>query len=134
MEIIRRLGLALFLLMIMVLLVAGCSQNPSEQVEEIVLGAAPGIYSSPVWIAENKGYFREQRLNVKIREFASGRTGLQSMLSEGGIDIVTAARRRRLSSTALPGTIMPLSAESHTRRMITNCLPDAAGELMPPQT
>ena len=91
MKISRRFKLAVFLPLLMAL-VAGCSRNPPEQVEEMVLGAAPGIYSSSVWIAENKGYFREQGLNVKIKEFDSGRTALRSMLSEEGIDIVTAAQ------------------------------------------
>jgi len=91
MKISRRLKLTVLLPALMVLL-AGCSPNPPEKIEKIVLGAETVPHSSPVWIAENKGYFREQGLNVEIKEFESGRTALRSMLSAEGIDIVTAAQ------------------------------------------
>lgn len=91
MKISRKLKLGALLPALMVL-AAGCSGNPPEQVEKIVLGAETAPHSSPVWIAENKGYFREQALNVEIKEFESGRTALRSMLSGEGIDIATAAQ------------------------------------------
>ena len=91
MKISRRLKLTVLLPVLMVLL-AGCSLNPPEKIEKIVLGAETVPHSSPVWIAENKGYFREQGLDVEIKEFESGRTALRSMLSAEGIDIVTAAQ------------------------------------------
>ena len=87
----RRFKLAALLPVLMVL-AAGCSRNPPEKIEKIVLGAETVPHSSPVWIAENKGYFREQGLNVEIKEFESGRTALRSMLNAEGIDIVTAAQ------------------------------------------
>jgi len=91
MKISRRLKLTVLLPALMVLL-AGCSPNPPEKIEKIVLGAETVPHSSPVWMAENKGYFREQGLNVEIKEFESGRTALRSMLDAEGIDIVTAAQ------------------------------------------
>jgi len=87
----RRFKLAA-LLPVVIVLAAGCSRNPPEQLEKIVLGAETVPHSSPVWIAENKGYFREQGLNVEIKEFESGRTALRSMLNAEGIDIATAAQ------------------------------------------
>jgi len=87
----RRFKLAALLQVIMVLM-AGCSRNPPEQLEKIVLGAETAPHAAPVWIAENKGYFREQALQVEIKEFESGRTALRSMLNAEGIDIATAAQ------------------------------------------
>jgi ABC-type nitrate/sulfonate/bicarbonate transport system substrate-binding protein len=89
-KISRRFTFALSLLALMAL--TGCSRNPPEQVAKIVLGAETAPHSSPVWIAENKGYFLEQGLKVEIKEFESGRTALRSMLNAEGIDIVTAAQ------------------------------------------
>lgn len=87
----RRFELAALLPVLMVLVI-GCSRNPPEKAQKIVLGAETAPHSSPVWIAENKGYFRDQGLNVEIKEFESGRTALRSMLDAEGIDIATAAQ------------------------------------------
>jgi len=63
-----------------------------ERTEKIIIGAETVAHASPVWIAENRGYFRDENLAVEIREFESGRTALRTMLNEGGIDVVTAAQ------------------------------------------
>jgi NitT/TauT family transport system substrate-binding protein len=89
-KISRRYKVAALLLALMAL--TGCGWNPPDQVAKIVLGAETAPHSSPVWIAENKGYFLERGVNVEIREFESGRTALRSMLNAEGIDIVTAAQ------------------------------------------
>lgn len=77
---------------LLIMCVAGCSPNPSTPLENIVIGTETVAHASPVWVAENKGYFREEGLRVEIREFESGRTALQTMLDAEGIDIVTAAQ------------------------------------------
>lgn len=61
-------------------------------VERIVLAAEPVPPSAPVWIAEQKGYFRQEGVEVEIREFESGRTALFTMVEQGGLDIATAAQ------------------------------------------
>ena len=63
----------------------------AQEKGEVILGVETTFYSSPVWVAENKGYFQEQGLNVKIMEFGSGRSALQKMLTEGNLDVVTCA-------------------------------------------
>jgi len=60
--------------------------------KEIILGCETSLLPSAVWIAENKGYFQEEGLNVKIKEFGSGRTALRTMLNEGNLDMVTVAQ------------------------------------------
>lgn len=59
---------------------------------KVVLGAETIPFSAPVWVAEQKGYFREHGVDVTIRSFDSGRTALFTMLEEGGLDLVTAAQ------------------------------------------
>lgn len=68
-----------------------CSNTP-HQVEKVVIGAETVPHASLIWIAENKGFFQKEGLNVEIREFESGRTALRMMLSVKDIDIVTAAQ------------------------------------------
>ncbi len=60
--------------------------------KEIILGCETSFLPSTVWIAENKGYFQEGGLKVKIKEFGSGKTALATMLSEGNLDMVTVAQ------------------------------------------
>lgn len=60
--------------------------------KEVVLGCEASLPASPVWIVENKGYFQEMGLDVKIKEFGSGRTALATMLKEGNLDMVTVAQ------------------------------------------
>lgn len=69
-----------------------CGTNTPEHIGKIVLGVETVAHASPVWVAENKGYFREEGITVEIREFESGRTALRTMLNEEGIDIATAAQ------------------------------------------
>jgi len=61
-------------------------------VKKVTLGVETSLLPSAVWVAENKGYFQEQGLDVKIQEFGSGRTALATMLSEGNLDMVTVAQ------------------------------------------
>ena len=61
-------------------------------VEKIIFGLETSMLTSMVWVAENKGYFQEQGLDVQIKEFGSGRTALRTMLEQGGLDMVTVAQ------------------------------------------
>lgn len=60
--------------------------------KEVVLACETSFLTSSVWIAENKEYFKEEGINVKIKEFGSGRTALATMLNNGDIDICTVAQ------------------------------------------
>ena len=60
--------------------------------KEIVIGCENSILPSAVWVAKSKGYFREEGLNVRIKEFDSGRDALVSMLRNRDTDICTASQ------------------------------------------
>jgi len=69
------------------------SQKDMPEIKhDIILGCEVSLLTAPVLVAENKGYFQHEGLNVKIKEFGSGRTALQTMLDEGNLDIVTVAQ------------------------------------------
>ncbi|MBM4308175.1 MAG: ABC transporter substrate-binding protein [Deltaproteobacteria bacterium] len=64
----------------------------AQEKGEIILGVVTSILPSPVWVAENKRYFQEEGLSVKIKEFGSGRSALKTMLTEGNLHMVTCAQ------------------------------------------
>ena len=72
---------------------------PTGPMEKIVLGAETIPFSAPVWVAEHNGYFREEGVDVEIREFESGRTALFTMVEHGGLDLVTAAQTPVISKS-----------------------------------
>jgi NitT/TauT family transport system substrate-binding protein len=61
-------------------------------VEKVTVGVEFGLLPAAVWVAENKGYFQEEGLDLTIKEFDSGKASLVAMLSnDEGIDISAAA-------------------------------------------
>ncbi len=68
--------------------------------EKITLGAETSLLPSLVWIAESKGYFAENGVEVTIKEYDSGRAAFTAMLTQDrsalsgveGLDMVTVAQ------------------------------------------
>ena len=77
-----------FILVVIGISVGGCSQ----QIKKVTLGVETSLPPAAVWVAENKGYFRGEGLDLTIKEFDSGRTALATMLNEGNLDMVTVAQ------------------------------------------
>ena len=86
---------------IIVLAVAGCSSEAGsvEDVRKMTLGVERGILPSPVWIAESEGYFREEGLDVTIKNFDSGRLSFLAMLEGEDVDVSTVAPTPIVSSS-----------------------------------
>jgi len=68
------------------------SQEKPGPVETITFGVETSMLTSAVWVAENKGYFEEERLEVRIEEFDSGKSALATMLKKRNLDMVTVAQ------------------------------------------
>ncbi|WP_337267417.1 ABC transporter substrate-binding protein [Oryzifoliimicrobium ureilyticus] len=56
----------------------------------IGVGGKPLLYYLPLTIAEQKGFFKEEGLNVTINDFAGGAKSLQALIG-GSVDIVAGA-------------------------------------------
>lgn len=54
------------------------------------VGGKPLLYYLPLTIAERKGYFKEQGLDVTINDFGGGAKALQALIG-GSVDVVTGA-------------------------------------------
>lgn len=68
----------------------GCDQKKQPgRLEHISLAVASWPASSAVYIAQEKGYFREEGLEVTLHNYISGHLGFRAML-EGKADMATA--------------------------------------------
>lgn len=70
----------------------GGAKKYTGEMEKITLGVEKSLLPSLVWIAEDKGYFAENGVEVTLKEFDSGRAAFTAMLNEGGMDMVTVAQ------------------------------------------
>ena len=86
----KKIKIFIFLWFVAILLTTNLFAK--EVKKDIVLGAEISFLTSAIMIAENKEYFKEEGLNVKIKEFDSGRNALAAMLENKDIDICTVAQ------------------------------------------
>ncbi|KAB2345274.1 ABC transporter substrate-binding protein [Actinomadura rudentiformis] len=86
-------------------LIAGCSDSDDPagdgELEKSTLniGALPIPYSAPVYLAQQKGFFKEEGLTVKTEVFAGGAAALPKLLG-GNIDVMVSNHVTAISTTA----------------------------------
>lgn len=77
-------------------LVAGLSPSafakakPEKSKVTLGVGGKPLLYYLPLTIAERKGFFKEEGLEVEINDFGGGAKSLQALIG-GSVDVVTGA-------------------------------------------
>ncbi len=88
-----------FLAIILILLVTGifldaksgrAAPDRGDEPEKITLGVAARESSGLIYIAEQKGFYKKQGLDVIVREYDTGLFAVQDLLS-GKVDVATAA-------------------------------------------
>ena len=78
-----------------VMSILGCDQDSSiEQKSRIKmkLAAETSLLPATVWVAEDLGYFEEEKIDLTIQDFDSGRNALETMLKDETIDMATVAQ------------------------------------------
>ncbi len=95
MNIKNRLYMSAGISIILVLIgisVGGCKEQPvkPEEIEKVTLGIRPGVMGSVVWVADAKGFFKEEGLDVTLKEYSSGKGALIGMFNNE-VEIGTAA-------------------------------------------
>jgi NitT/TauT family transport system substrate-binding protein len=66
------------------------AQAPEKPKVTLGVGGKPLLYYLPLTIAERKGFFKEEGLDVEINDFGGGARSLQSLIG-GSVDVVTGA-------------------------------------------
>jgi NitT/TauT family transport system substrate-binding protein len=70
---------------------AAFGQGAPEKAKVVLgVGGKPALYYLPLTIAERKGFFKEEGLEVEINDFAGGARALQALVG-GSVDVVTGA-------------------------------------------
>ncbi|MBM6595591.1 ABC transporter substrate-binding protein [Microvirga pudoricolor] len=64
--------------------------KPEKTKVTLGVGGKPLLYYLPLTIAERKGFFKEQGLDVEINDFGGGAKSLQALIG-GSVDVVTGA-------------------------------------------
>jgi len=99
----RRSLLTLFPLVLGVLAAAMPSavlaQAPEKPKLTIGVGGKPLFYYLPLTIAEQKGYFKAEGLDVEIQDFPGGARALQALLG-GSVDVVSGAYEHTITQQA----------------------------------
>ena len=66
------------------------AQTPEKPKLTLGVGGKALLYYLPLTIAERKGFFKEQGLDVEIQDFSGGARSLQALVG-GSVDVVTGA-------------------------------------------
>lgn len=106
------------LLMILVAIIAltSCTRPPSRapanKTEKITIAVTPWPASTAVYIAHEKGYFRDEGLQETLREYPSGHLGLADLFT-GKIDFATCGDTpvARAAVNGQPATVVATISE-----------------------
>jgi NitT/TauT family transport system substrate-binding protein len=81
-----------FLALALVLCVAGTAHGQAVEKKHVTLGVGgkTALYYLPLTICERLGYFKEQGLDITIKDFRGGAQSLQALVG-GSVDVVTGA-------------------------------------------
>jgi len=76
-----------------------CAQAPEKKKITIAVGGKSLFYYLPLTVAERKGYFKDEGLEVEIADFAGGARALQAMVG-GSADMVSGAYEHTINMAA----------------------------------
>lgn len=106
----RRFAALIALAIAAVLALPAGAQGLEKPKLTIGVGGKPLIYYLPLTIAERKGYFKQEGLDVEILDFPGGAKALQALLG-GSVDIVSGAYEHTISQQAKGNSIEALVLE-----------------------
>ena len=93
---IQRIGLAL---LAAVFTAGAWAQAPEKKKITIAVGGKSLFYYLPLTVAERKGYFKDEGLEVEIPDFAGGARALQALVG-GSADMVSGAYEHTINMAA----------------------------------
>jgi NitT/TauT family transport system substrate-binding protein len=111
-------------------LAATGAQAQAPEKPDLVLGVGgkPLLYYLPLTIAERKGYFKEEGLNVTINDFGGGAKSLQALIG-GSVDVVAGAYEHTIRMQAKNQDIRAVIELGRFPGIVLGVKKDKAGEI-----
>jgi len=104
---------------------------PEKTKVTLGVGGKPLLYYLPLTIAERKGFFKEQGLEVEINDFGGGAKSLQALIG-GSVDVVTGAYEHTIRMQAKGQDIVALTELGRFPAIVIAVKKDKAGQVKSP--
>jgi len=101
---------------------------PEKTKVTLGVGGKPLLYYLPLTVAERKGFFKEQGLDVEINDFGGGAKSLQALIG-GSVDVVTGAYEHTIRMQAKGQDIVALTELGRFPAIVLAVKKDKAGEI-----
>jgi len=95
------------------------------------VGGKPVLYYLPLTIAERKGFFKEEGLDVQIQDFAGGARALQALVG-GSVDVVTGAYEHTIRMQAKGQDVRAVTELGRFPGITVGVKKELAGEIKSP--
>ena len=96
------------------------------------VGGKPALYYLPLTIAERKGFFKDEGLEVEINDFAGGAKALQALIG-GSVDVVTGAYEHTIRMQAKGQDVRSVVELGRFPSIVVAVRKDLAGEIKGPK-
>jgi NitT/TauT family transport system substrate-binding protein len=107
---------------------ASAQGAPEKTKVTLGVGGKPLLYYLPLTIAERKGFFKEQGLDVEINDFGGGAKSLQALIG-GSVDVVTGAYEHTIRMQAKGQDIVALTELGRFPAIVIAVKKDKAGQV-----
>jgi NitT/TauT family transport system substrate-binding protein len=104
------------------------AQTPEKKTIELGVGGKGLLYYMPLTIAERRGYFKEQGLDVRITDHGGGAKALQSLIG-GSVDVVTGAYEHTIRMQAKGQDVRALVELGRFPAIVVGVRKSLAGEI-----
>jgi NitT/TauT family transport system substrate-binding protein len=104
------------------------AQAPEKPNLTLGVGGKPLLYYLPLTVAERKGFFKEEGLDVEINDFGGGARSLQSLIG-GSVDVVTGAYEHTIRMQAKGQDVRALVELGRFPGIVIAVKKDKAGQI-----
>ena len=101
---------------------------PEKAKVTLGVGGKPLLYYLPLTIAERKGFFKEQGLEVEINDFGGGAKSLQALIG-GSVDVVTGAYEHTIRMQAKGQDVRAITELGRFPAIVIAVKKDKAGQV-----
>jgi NitT/TauT family transport system substrate-binding protein len=107
---------------------AFAQSKPEKSKVTLGVGGKPLLYYLPLTIAERKGFFKEEGLDVEINDFGGGAKSLQALIG-GSVDVVTGAYEHTIRMQAKGQDIRAITELGRFPAIVIAVKKDKAGQI-----